>query len=141
MTARRRRWTWILVGCGAALVVLLALAGVASQTAWFRIWLRDQAVERLATQWNGRIAIGALEGSVEFRTPIRGNFGGVVFFDVGEVRRQPHSWTLGDLQFGAGIGVRYHTIVGPLRLDLGFPFEAPRGEPSWQIHFSIGQAF
>jgi outer membrane protein assembly factor BamA len=82
-----------------------------------------------------------LEGSVEFRTPIRGNFGGVVFLDVGEVRRQPHSWTVGDLQFGAGVGVRYYTIVGPLRLDLGFPFEAPRGEPSWQIHFSIGQEF
>jgi outer membrane protein assembly complex protein YaeT len=83
-----------------------------------------------------------LEGSIEFRTPIWGDLGGVVFFDVGEVRRRPHSWTVGDLQFGTGVGVRYHTIVGPLRLDLGFPVpEAPPGEASWQIHFSIGQAF
>ncbi len=82
-----------------------------------------------------------LEGSVELRTPVYGAFGGVVFFDVGEVRRQPASLTLGDLQFGAGVGVRYRTIVGPLRLDLGFPFVPPRGEPSWQVHFSIGQAF
>lgn len=82
-----------------------------------------------------------LEGSAELRTPIYGNFGGVLFFDVGEVRRKPASLTVGDLQFGAGVGVRYQTIVGPLRVDLGFPFEAPPGEPSWQVHFSIGQAF
>lgn len=82
-----------------------------------------------------------LEGSVELRTPIYGNFGGVLFFDVGEVRRKPASLTVGDLQFGTGVGVRYQTIVGPLRVDLGFPLEAPPGEPSWQVHFSIGQAF
>lgn len=83
-----------------------------------------------------------LEGSVELRTPIWGNFGGVAFFDVGEVRRQAFTLSASDLQFGAGVGVRYQTIVGPLRLDIGIPFpEAPRGEPSWQIHFSIGQAF
>ncbi len=82
-----------------------------------------------------------LEGSVELRTPVYGSFGGVVFFDVGEVRRREASWTLGDLQFGAGVGVRYATPVGPLRVDLGIPFEPPPGEPHWQVHFSIGQAF
>jgi outer membrane translocation and assembly module TamA len=82
-----------------------------------------------------------LEASVELRTPIYGPFGGVVFFDVGEVRRQPASYTVGDLKLGAGVGVRYHTIVGPLRVDLGIPFEPPPGEPRWQVHFSIGQAF
>ena len=83
-----------------------------------------------------------LEGSVEFRTPLWGNLGGVVFADVGEVRRQALTLSASDLQFGAGVGVRYKTIVGPLRLDIGLPFpDAPRGEPSWQIHFSIGQAF
>ena len=82
-----------------------------------------------------------LEGAVELRTPIWHDLGGVVFLDVGEVRRQAFSYTTGDLQFGAGVGVRYHTIVGPLRLDLGFPFQPPPGEASWQVHFSIGQAF
>ncbi|MEO6028171.1 MAG: BamA/TamA family outer membrane protein, partial [Candidatus Binatia bacterium] len=82
-----------------------------------------------------------LEGSVELRTPLYGPLGGVVFFDVGEVRRKPASYSIGDLMFGAGVGVRYQTIVGPLRVDLGFPFEPPPGEPHWQVHFSIGQAF
>jgi outer membrane translocation and assembly module TamA len=37
--------------------------------------------------------------------------------------------------------VRYTTPVGPLRFDIGFPFHAPPGDRSWQIHFSIGQFF
>ena len=82
-----------------------------------------------------------LEASLELRLPIYGSLGGVVFFDVGEVRRQVASLTLGDLKFGAGFGLRYRTLVGPLRVDLGFPFEPPPGEPSWRVHFSIGQAF
>ena len=82
-----------------------------------------------------------LEGSIELRSPLYGPLGGVVFFDVGEVRRKPVSYSIGDLMFGAGVGVRYQTIVGPLRVDLGFPFEPPPGEPHWQVHFSIGQAF
>ncbi len=82
-----------------------------------------------------------LEASLEFRTPLYKSFGGVVFFDVGHVRRQFASFALPDFKLGAGVGVRYHTIVGPLRVDLGIPFDPPRGEPHWQIHFSIGQAF
>jgi outer membrane protein assembly complex protein YaeT len=82
-----------------------------------------------------------LEGSIELRTPLYGPLGGVLFFDVGEVRRQFASYSVGDLMFGAGFGFRYQTIVGPLRVDLGFPLAPPPGEPSWQVHFSIGQAF
>jgi translocation and assembly module TamA len=40
-----------------------------------------------------------------------------------------------------GFGVGYKTPVGPLRVDLGFPSDAPHGDASWQIHVSIGQAF
>jgi outer membrane protein assembly complex protein YaeT len=82
-----------------------------------------------------------IDASVELRTPVYKQLGAVVFFDAGEVRRRPFSYTLDDLQFGTGIGARYNTIVGPLRVDLGFPIEPPPGQPSWKVHFSIGQAF
>ncbi len=82
-----------------------------------------------------------LEWSLEFRTPVYDGVGGVVFLDAGEVRTSPFSYTVGDLQYGVGFGVRYQTIVGPIRVDLGFPLERPRGEAGWQVHFSIGQAF
>jgi outer membrane protein insertion porin family len=82
-----------------------------------------------------------LEGNLELRAPIRGPVGGALFVDIGEVRRQPFSYSLEDLKLGVGVGVRYQTLIGPLRLDLGIPLDPPRGEPSWRVHFSIGQAF
>jgi outer membrane protein insertion porin family/translocation and assembly module TamA len=82
-----------------------------------------------------------IEGSVELRVPVWGNFGGVVFFDAGAINEKPFRYDVGDLQFGTGPGIRYETPIGPLRLDIGFPIDPPHGEPSWQIHFSIGQAF
>jgi outer membrane protein insertion porin family/translocation and assembly module TamA len=81
-----------------------------------------------------------LEGNFEFRTPVYKKIGGVAFVDVGEVRESPFSYNLDDLQFGVGLGVRYQTPIGPLRLDFGIPLE-PRGQQPWQVHFSIGQAF
>jgi outer membrane protein insertion porin family/translocation and assembly module TamA len=81
------------------------------------------------------------EANLELRHPLWGPIGGVLFFDAGMVRRQPFSWAVEDLQYGTGVGLRYKTPVGPLRVDLGFPLDPPPGEPSWRIHFSIGQAF
>ena len=48
----------------------------------------------------------------------------------------------GGLRYGAGLGLRYVTPVGPLRLDYGFKI-SPRlpGESASELHFSIGQAF
>jgi outer membrane protein assembly complex protein YaeT len=82
-----------------------------------------------------------MEGSIEFRTPVYKEFGGVVFFDAGLVDQRLFRYPLGDLQFGAGPGIRYQTLIGPLRLDLGFPIDPPSGQPSWRVHFSVGQAF
>jgi len=46
--------------------------------------------------------------------------------------------------YTCGAGIRYHTIVGPLRLDFGYKLNPPESEEKvdrWRIHFSIGQAF
>ena len=51
--------------------------------------------------------------------------------------------------FAAGVGLRYATPVGPIRLDAGYqlnplPGLQVNGLPQarrWRIHFSIGQAF
>ncbi|MGH8576870.1 MAG: BamA/TamA family outer membrane protein, partial [Gammaproteobacteria bacterium] len=43
---------------------------------------------------------------------------------------------------GTGIGLRYSTPIGPLRLDVGVPLARRSGvEDIVQIHVSIGQAF
>ena len=45
------------------------------------------------------------------------------------------------MRFGFGPAVMYQTPIGPLRLDLGIPSQAPRGDPWWQVYFSIGNFF
>ncbi len=67
--------------------------------------------------------------------------GGVVFFtDAGNV------WAgqqirLNDLRASYGIGLRYHTPVGPLRIDYGQKIHRRPGESPGELHFNIGQAF
>ena len=82
-----------------------------------------------------------VEGSVELRRPITEKFGWAVFLDAGQVSAKTLDFPLGDLRYGAGFGVRYKSPIGPLRVDLGFPTNPPDGDPFWQVHVSIGQAF
>ncbi len=82
-----------------------------------------------------------IEGSVELRQQFTKQFGGALFLDFGQVSLRSFDPAVDNLRFAAGFGVRYWTPVGPLRFDIGFPFRPPRGDRSWQIHFSIGQFF
>jgi outer membrane protein insertion porin family len=85
--------------------------------------------------------LSLVEGSLELRRPIWGALGGALFLDFGQVSTRSFDLPVDDLRFAAGFGVSYQTPVGPLRLDLGFPFRPPRGDRSWQIHFSVGAFF
>ena len=82
-----------------------------------------------------------VEGSVELRHPITEKLGAAVFLDGGQVSLKSFDFPFDDLRYGAGFGVRYKSPVGPLRLDLGFPFRPPNGDPRWQIHVGVGAAF
>ena len=73
-----------------------------------------------------------------------GFFGGalsvVPFFDAGAVGVDPVPG-FDALKFGAGVGLRYATGFGPLRLDVGFPLN-PEPEDSFvAVYVSLGQAF
>jgi translocation and assembly module TamA len=69
-----------------------------------------------------------------------GNFGVVGFVDVG----QSYESTMpkfSDLRMGVGIGGRYYTNFGPLRLDVATPLNRRKGDPKIAVSVSIGQAF
>ena len=85
--------------------------------------------------------LSLIEGSLELRRPIWKELNGALFVDFGQVSTRRFDIPVGDLQFSSGFGVSYSTPVGPLRLDIGFPFNPPRGDRPWQIHFSIGAYF
>lgn len=82
-----------------------------------------------------------IEGALEVRQRLTETIGGALFLDFGQVSLRSFDLPLDDLRFAAGFGVSYATPVGPLRLDLGFPFSPARKDRTWQIHFSIGQFF
>lgn len=84
--------------------------------------------------------LSLVQGSVELRHPISGKLGGAVFVDFGQTTIDPYRFPT-PLRFGFGPAIMYDTPLGPLRLDLGIPSRAPRGDPWWQIYFSIGQFF
>jgi outer membrane protein insertion porin family len=85
--------------------------------------------------------LSLVEGSLELRRPIWKELNGALFVDFGQVSKHSFDLPLGDLQFSRGFGVNYTTPVGPLSLYVGFPVHPPRGDRSWQIHFSIGAFF
>ncbi len=61
-----------------------------------------------------------LEGSIEFRIGLGGPFEGAVFTDAGQVWGVGESASLTDLVFTPGVGVRYLSPIGPIRVDLAY---------------------
>ena len=82
-----------------------------------------------------------LVGSFELRYPIYGDFGGVTFFDYGNVYAEEWDFRLGDIKYAPGLGLRYDTIIGPIRFDVGYALNRERGIRRVQFFISIGQAF
>ena len=77
----------------------------------------------------------ALEARYRF-----GNFGIVPFIDAGN-SYSSSTPRLSDLRFGAGIGARYYTNFGPLRIDVATPLNPREGDSRIALYISIGQAF
>ncbi len=82
---------------------------------------------------------GLAEFSLEARVRF-GNFGVVPFFDAGNVYAGSTPDFSG-MRYGAGIGVRYYSSFGPLRLDVGTPLNPQPGDSRIGIYISLGQAF
>jgi outer membrane protein insertion porin family len=82
-----------------------------------------------------------LMGNLELRTLVGKGFGIVPFLDVGNVWVDANQINPLKMKYTAGIGLRYSTPVGPLRVDYGYKLNREQGESHGEIHFSIGQAF
>lgn len=84
---------------------------------------------------------------VEFSLEARvrtGLFGGalwaVPFVDAGTVSRSSTP-TLKDMQYGAGLGIRYNTGFGPIRVDVATPLNPRPGDSKIGVYVGLGQAF
>lgn len=80
------------------------------------------------------------EFSIEARVKAFGNFGVVPFIDGGNIYTSPLP-RFTDFRFGAGIGVRYYSNFGPIRVDVGTPINPQPGDSRIAVYVSLGQAF
>ncbi|WP_273757470.1 autotransporter assembly complex family protein [Bartonella sp. AU55XJBT] len=82
-----------------------------------------------------------IEGSAELRVSLNDKIGFVSFLDGGLVGEKANFDFSKKIKWGAGIGGRYMTGLGPLRVDLAFPLKREQGDPRIGFYVGIGQAF
>lgn len=83
---------------------------------------------------------GLMEVSGELRWRRDGPLGFVAFLDGASVTEN-EGVSLSDVRYSAGLGVRYDTVIGPLRFDIATPLDPRDGDAPIQLYVSVGQAF
>lgn len=80
--------------------------------------------------------------NLDYRFPISGDFGGTVFFDLGNVWADWRDIDLGELEAGAGLGLRYVSPIGPIRLEIGWKLDSElSGDDDPVFFLSFGNPF
>jgi translocation and assembly module TamA len=79
--------------------------------------------------------------NLETRVKVTENIGVVPFVDAGSYYESPLPQLGRTLLYGVGLGLRYYTAFGPLRLDLATPLHKRSGDSPIQVYISLGQAF
>ncbi|WP_246035998.1 autotransporter assembly complex protein TamA [Aliishimia ponticola] len=78
--------------------------------------------------------------SAEVRAEVTEAIGLVAFADAGYIGEESFIDGSGEWHAGAGLGLRYNTGIGPIRLDVAAPVSGDTGD-GVQIYVGIGQAF
>ncbi len=79
--------------------------------------------------------LSMIDASFESRYYLTDKFSLVGFFDSSKLSQEVNDFS-GDWYNAYGIGVRYLSVIGPLRLDIGYPIEG-----GFALHLGIGQVF
>jgi translocation and assembly module TamA len=101
--------------------------------------VRGYAWRSLAPQVGGVDVGGRVvaTGSVEIARPVSEKLPSVWWAAFVDAGRAVESWKGFSPAWGAGVGVRWRSPVGPLRADIAYGDEEQR----WRLHFSVGIAF
>jgi len=79
-----------------------------------------------------------LNFNFEYVFPLIKNAGmkGLVFFDTGNTWET--GYNLGDMRKTAGVGIRWYSPIGPLRLEWGYVLDPKEGESTSRFEFAMG---
>lgn len=86
----------------------------------------------------GGLALDAI--NFEFRQHITKTIGIVPFVDAGQVSAGSRPFK-GKAHVGYGLGLRYYTGIGPIRLDVAFPVKRTPGSGAFALYIGLGEAF
>jgi translocation and assembly module TamA len=143
------------VGDGRSIVAVRGLVGAVEGASQFQI-PPDQrfyaggsaTVRGYKYQWisphfpdgnpEGGTAIDA--ASIEFRQRILQKFSAVAFVDAAQVNASGSPFR-GPIDVGVGVGVRYFTGFGPIRLDIAVPLNRIPRNDAFEFYIGIGEAF
>ena len=140
---------------GRSVLALRALAGLAVGASQFSLppdqrfyaggsgTIRGYRYQSVGPLFDNRNPIGGTAinaGSVEYRQRIGESLGYAVFLDAGNVSQNLSPFN-GQLKTGAGVGLRYYTPIGPIRLDVAVPLQRRSGDDAFEIYIGLGQAF
>lgn len=106
--------------------------------------VRGQPYQSLGVDLGGGQTTGgrAFAGfSAEARVMVTDVIGIVGFADAGYIGAEEFFDGSGEWHSGAGLGLRYDTGIGPIRLDLAVPTSGPDTGENFQVYIGIGQAF
>ncbi len=92
---------------------------------------------------NGELVGGnnLFTASVEVRLKITETIGIVPFLDMGGAFASNSPNLSEEFKMGAGLGLRYYTAIGPIRLDVAMPLNKGPYDPDWALYVGLGQAF
>ena len=80
--------------------------------------------------------------TIETRFRLNKTLGLVPFFDIGNVCLTVLPQPKGKWFKSAGLGIRYFSFIGPLRLDVAVPLDRRKGiDPHYRLLISMGQTF
>jgi outer membrane protein insertion porin family len=79
----------------------------------------------------------------EFRIPVLKEQGvlGVIFFDAGNVFAEDDTWNFNDIPMSAGVGVRWYSPLGPIRIEYGYILNRRPQDSTGGVEFQIGGAW
>jgi outer membrane protein insertion porin family len=80
-------------------------------------------------------------GNAEYIVPLPYNFRVAAFFDIGNVYGFTRKFDLTDTREAGGVGVRWQSPFGPIRVDYGVNLDRRKGEDFGAIQFSVGSPF
>ena len=106
--------------------------------------VRGQPYQTLGVDLGGGNTVGGRSFvgiSAEARVAVRDKIGIVAFVDAGYIGSEQFFDGSGQWHSGAGLGVRYATGIGPIRVDFAVPTSGPETGENFQVYIGIGQSF